>query len=277
MLSEKPPLLQVQGLTKRFDVPGRAARVAVDALDFSLRAGEALGLVGESGSGKSTTAALVARLADADAGRILLRGTDIAAVPARSAARAPWRGEIQMVFQDPLDSLDPRATAREAIADPLRRLRGLRGAALAAAVRDAADRSQIASTLLDRRPHELSGGQAARVGIARAIAPAPALLILDEPTSALDVSVQVGVLQLLEQLRRDSGMAYLFISHDLQVVRLLCERVLVMHEAHIVEQGPTEQVLARPAHPYTAALAAALPKLPLLPEHAPAHRVSAVP
>jgi len=267
----KPPLLEVRHLRKGFALPASARGLAlpwrrprpqvlaVDDVGFDIRRGEALGLVGESGSGKSTTASLVARLADADGGEILFDGDDIASVPARSAARAPWRARIQMVFQDPGDSLDPRANAFEAIAAPLRRLEALRGVELRRRVLRAAERAQLPQSLLGHFPHQLSGGQAARVGIARAIALAPALLILDEPTSALDVSIQVGILQLLDELRRESGMAYLFVSHDLQVVRLLCQRVLVMHRGRVVERGDTAQVLDHPAHPYTAALAAAVP------------------
>lgn len=228
-------------------------------MSFELAHGEALGLVGESGSGKSTTASLVARLADPDRGEILFEGEDIARTPARHAARAPWRARIQMVFQDPVDSLDPRARAFDAIAAPLRVIAGLRGPALQQRVHRAAERARLPRSLLDHYPHQLSGGQAARVGIARALALEPALLILDEPTSALDVSVQIGILQLLDELRRDSGMGYLFVSHDLQVVRLLCQRVLVMRHGRVVESGRTAQVFDHPAHPYSAALAAALP------------------
>lgn len=284
-MSTNPPLLQVRNLRKAFGLrtqlagwrlpwqPTRRELLAVDDVSFELARGEALGLVGESGSGKSTTAALVARLADPDQGQILFEGEDIAATPARHAARAPWRPRIQMVFQDPADSLDPRASTFDAIAAPLRVLAGLRGAALVQRVHRAAERAQLPRALLASYPHQLSGGQAARVGIARAIALEPALLILDEPTSALDVSVQIGVLQLLDELRRDSGMGYLFVSHDLQVVRLLCQRVLVMQKGRVVECGTTAQVFDRPAHPYSATLAAALPSLgpPMRDPHAHAH------
>ncbi|MDM0059068.1 ABC transporter ATP-binding protein [Variovorax fucosicus] len=269
------PLLQVRHLRKSFALPAaprtwalpwgrqRPSVLAVTDVSFDLVRGEALGLVGESGSGKSTTASLVARLADPDGGQILFEGEDIARTPARQAAHSAWRARIQMVFQDPGDSLDPRASAFDAIAAPLRRLRALRGAALQQSVHRAAERAQLPRTLLGHYPHQLSGGQAARVGIARAIALEPALLILDEPTSALDVSVQIGVLQLLDALRRDSGMGYLFVSHDLQVVRLLCQRVLVMQHGRVVESGPTAQVFDHPVHPYAAALAAAVPRFEL--------------
>lgn len=259
-------LLQVLDLRKSFRQPWRpgaaaSAPPAVDGVSFSLGSGEALGLVGESGSGKSTTALLVARLLDADAGRILLEGEDLAGVPVKRAARAHWRGRVQMVFQDPGESLPPAATAFEAIAMPLQRLRGFSGQQLARAVHAAAEAARLPAALLQRYPHQLSGGQAARVGIARALAPEPSLLILDEPTSALDVSVQVGILQLLDRLRSERGLSYLFISHDLQVVRLLCQRTVVMRNGLVVESGATQEVLANPRQAYTRQLVAAIPRL----------------
>lgn len=266
----REPLLEVRHLRKSFPVPGKAparwlsrartARLqAVDDVSFEIGRGEALGLVGESGCGKSTVAGLIARLDDPDSGEIRFKGEDLARWPARKAAHAPWRTDIQMVFQDPGDSLDPRLNAFDAIAAPLRRLKGLAGDALRRRVHAAAEHARLPAALLARRPHQLSGGQAARVGIARAVALEPALLILDEPTSALDVSIQVGILRLLDELRRELGIGYLFVSHDLQVVRLLCQRVLVMYLGRLVEAGETAQVLDHPAHPYAAALASAAP------------------
>src|SRR6202043_3835796 len=175
--------------------------------------------------------------------------------------RVTQRSGIQMVFQDAGESLNPRFTAFQAIADPMRRLSRLRGSALAERVREAAGLAGLPDELLGRFPHQLSGGQKARVGIARAIAVEPRLMILDEPTAALDVSVQVVILQLLESLKRRLGMGYLFVSHDLNVVRLLCDRVLVMYLGKIVESGPVETVFGSPAHPYTKALVAAIPSL----------------
>jgi len=166
-----------------------------------------------------------------------------------------------MVFQDAGESLNPRFTAFQVIADPLRRLTRLRGAALAARVHQVAGLAGLPNELLGRFPHQLSGGQKARVGIARAIAVEPGLLILDEPTAALDVSVQVVILQLLDDLKRRLGMSYLFVSHDLNVVRLLCDRVLIMYLGKIVESGSVDAVFDRPAHPYTKALVAAIPSL----------------
>ena len=180
--------------------------------------------MGESGSGKSTLSRLVCRLLDPDDGDIVFDGESIARIPAREFHKAPQRRDIQIVFQDPNDSLNPRYTAFDSIAHPLRRLEGLRdGSALTTRVRDAADRAGLPMDLLQRFPHQLSGGQKARVGIARAVAPRPRLMILDEPTAALDVSVQAVILQLLDRLRREEGIGLLFVSHDLNVVRMLCD------------------------------------------------------
>ena len=263
-------LLDVRDLVARYPLPGllsfgglvtrRRWLQAVDGVSFTLARGEALGLVGESGCGKSTLVSLLARLSDPLSGRIVFDGNDLARHAAAQAAQAPWRRRVQMVFQDPHDSLDPRKTAFDAIADPLRSLLGLRGDALRRQVLETASRVQLGTDLLQRRPHELSGGQAARVGIARALAPGPELLILDEPTAALDVSVQAGVLALLDRLRRELRLSIVFVSHDLGVVRLLCERVLVMREGRIVDEGPAGELFDQPRNPYTAALAAAIPR-----------------
>lgn len=234
---------------------------AVDGISFSIARGESVGLVGESGCGKSTTSAMVMRLLDATSGSIRFKGQELTAVPAGRFARSPLRRELQMVFQDPHESLNPRSTAAQSIADPLLRLEGMGDpAAIRARVEALADQVGLPRDLLDRLPHQLSGGQKARVGIARAIATKPELLILDEPTAALDVSVQVVILQLLQQLKRELGMSYLFVSHDLNVVRLLCDRVLVMYLGKIVEQGPAAEVFADPKHPYTQALISAIPQ-----------------
>lgn len=257
------PLLEVRDLVKEF--PGRngaAAFRAVDGIGFTVHEGESLGLVGESGCGKSTTSAMVMRLLDPSSGLIRFAGTDIGAEPARRFAGHPLRGKLQMVFQDPTDSLNPRWTAARSIADPLHRMGGLGGAAARARVEELAGRVGLPVDLLDRFPHQLSGGQKARVGIARAIALDPKLVILDEPTAALDVSVQAVVLNLLADLKAELGMSYLFISHDLNVVRLVCDRVMVMRSGRIVEEGATERILANPADPYTRALLDAIPHPP---------------
>jgi len=264
-------LLEVDNLSKRFSVqtegrwlrPNRARPQvhAVDDVSFTIAEGETVGLVGESGCGKSTLVRLVARLLDPSDGQIRFAGSDISIVAARRFGRLPTRAQIQMVFQDATDALNPRFTAFDAIADPLRRLKRLGGATLQTEVTRAARLCGLSEELLGRFPHQLSGGQKARVGIARAIAVEPRLLILDEPTSALDVSVQVIILRLLQDLQRRIGLGYLFVSHDLNVIRLLCDRVLVMYSGRIVESGPTDVVLTTPAHPYTAALVSAIPNM----------------
>jgi peptide/nickel transport system ATP-binding protein len=233
---------------------------AVDGISFTINRGESVGLVGESGCGKSTTSTMIMRLIDHTDGGIVFNGEDIGAIPAKRFARLPQRKRIQMVFQDPTDSLNPRFTAARAIADPILRLGDIKGRnAVRERCEELARRVGLPIDLLDRFPHQLSGGQKARVGIARAIALDPDLVILDEPTAALDVSVQAVVLNLLQELKESLGMSYLFVSHDLNVVRLLCDRVIVMQSGRIVEQGPTEQVLFAPAADYTRELLAAIP------------------
>src|SRR5271167_868066 len=225
---------------------------AVGGISFEVKRGESVGLVGESGCGKSTTSMMVMRLIDKTSGTITFGGEDIGAIPAKQFAVLPARKRIQMVFQDPTDSLNPRFTAVRAIADPLMRLGGLKGRdALRARCEELARQVGLPLELLDRFPHQLSGGQKARVGIARAIALRPELVILDEPTAALDVSVQAVVLNLLADLKAMLGMSYLFVSHDLNVVRLLCDRVIVMRAGQIVEQGTSAEVLGSPKTEYT--------------------------
>lgn len=255
------PLLRVERLHKRFPVAGRrgAWLHAVHDVSLEIGRGESLGLVGESGCGKSTLVRLLARLLDPSEGRILFDGEDLAQIPATRFARSVRRPEIQMVFQDPTDSLNPRYTAFETIAEPLALLTGMRAAEARARVEEVAAQVGLAPELLLRYPHQLSGGQKARVGIARALAVRPRLLILDEPTAALDVSVQAVVLQLLAQLRVELGLSYLFVSHDLNVVRLLTDRVAVMYLGKLVESGPSEAVFRNPHHPYTQALVSAIP------------------
>ena len=253
------PLLQVDRLSRRFKVAGGGVLHAVDDVSFSLAPGESLGLVGESGCGKSTLVRLLARLLDASDGRIVFDGEDLAATPVARFAGAPQRAAIQMVFQDPTDSLNPRFTARETIAEPLGLLTGQRGAEAQARVDEVAEQVGLPQALLSRYPHQLSGGQKARVGIARALAPRPRLLILDEPTAALDVSVQAVVLQLLDRLRRELGLTVLFVSHDLNVVRLLTDRVAVMYLGKLIELGRSDEVFRAPGHPYTQALVSAIP------------------
>jgi peptide/nickel transport system ATP-binding protein len=236
---------------------------AVDGISFSIACGESVGLVGESGCGKSTTSMMVMRLIDKTSGQIVFAGDDIGEIPAREFATLPLRKKIQMVFQDPTDSLNPRFTAARAIADPLLRLGGIPRDAVRGRCEELALQVGLPLNLLDRFPHQLSGGQKARVGIARAIALKPELVILDEPTAALDVSVQAVVLNLLQDLKDSLGMSYLFVSHDLNVVRLLCDRVIVMKSGQIVEQGATERVMSAPEANYTRDLLSAIPHPPL--------------
>ncbi len=259
MADHPTPLLRVERLSKRFNVGRKAQLHAVDDVSFVLMPGESLGLVGESGCGKSTLARLLARLLDPSDGRIVFDGEGIDATSATTFARSPLRGAIQMVFQDPTDSLNPRFTARDTIAEPLALLTDSRGAAAQQRVDEVAQQVGLAPELLARYPHQLSGGQKARVGIARALAPNPRLLILDEPTAALDVSVQAVVLQLLARLRRELGLTLLFVSHDLNVVRLLTDRVAVMYLGKVMELGASDAVFQAPKHPYTQALVSAIP------------------
>lgn len=256
-------LLEATKLAKFYPVKGgaRGARLhAVDEVDLVIGAGESVGLVGESGCGKSTMVRLLARLVDPTSGTIALSGRDITDVSQARFVRSPDRARIQVVFQDPTESLNPSFRVFRAIADPLRRLLGLRDARdIDARVRRASELVGLPTEFLQRYPHQLSGGQRARVGIARAIVVEPSLLILDEPTSALDVSVQAVVLKLLAELRERLGMSYLFVSHDLNVVRLLCSRVAVMYLGKIIEVGSTEALFTDPRHPYTAGLVASIP------------------
>ncbi|MGI4801628.1 MAG: ATP-binding cassette domain-containing protein [Janthinobacterium lividum] len=248
-------LLEITGVTKSFE-----ATKAVDDVSFAIPPGGSLGLVGESGSGKSTLSRLVSRLIDPDAGDIIFQGEAIGSIPTRDFHRTPQRRQIQIVFQDPHDSLNPRDTAFDSIAHPLRRLEGLRdGHALTARVRDSAVRAGLPLELLDRFPHQLSGGQKARIGIARAVAPRPRLLVLDEPTAALDVSIQAVILQLLDRLRREDGIGLLFVSHDLNVVRMLCDDLVVLQGGRVVEAGSAKAIFQAPAAAYTRELLAAIP------------------
>src|SRR3954466_15503294 len=263
-------------LTRRGPAPEPDVFRAVDGISFTVNRGESVGLVGESGCGKSTTSTMVMRLIDKTDGTIMFDGEDIGEIPAKQFAKLPMRRRIQMVFQDPTDSLNPRFTAARAIADPILRLSDIRGRdAIRARCEELALQVGLPVELLDRFPHQLSGGQKARVGIARAFALKPDLIILDEPTAALDVSVQAVVLNLLQDLKESLGMSYLFVSHDLNVVRLLCDRVIVMKAGKIVEEGPTERVLFAPEAQYPRDLLAAIPHPTFALAQADAARVAA--
>ncbi|MBK9519353.1 MAG: ABC transporter ATP-binding protein [Anaeromyxobacter sp.] len=260
-------MLQVTELTRTFAAGGSPWRptrtAAVDGVSFSVRRGEVVALVGASGSGKSTIARLLLRLDEPDGGRILLDGRDVLAEEPRGASLA-YRRRVQLVFQDPFASLNPVHTVAHHLERPLLR-HGLAGGARSGS---AALRRRLAALLdtvgltpagdfLDRHPASLSGGQRQRVAIARALAVEPDLLVADEPTSMLDVSIRTGVLNLLARLKRERGLAVLLITHDLASARYLADRILVLQQGRVVEEGPSRALLAAPSHPYTRALLAA--------------------
>ncbi|MET0443801.1 MAG: ATP-binding cassette domain-containing protein [Pseudorhodoplanes sp.] len=255
-------MLTVEAVEKTFHTRGwgKAPFTAVSNVGFELKRSESLGIVGESGSGKSTLGRMISRLIDPTRGRILFEGTDISAISPSAFVHRPERRRIQHVFQDTSENLTPHMTAFAAIADPLHRLMGLKD--VGERVRKLATNVALSAELLERYPHQLSGGQKARVGIARALASEPSLLILDEPTAALDVSVQAAILKLLHGLRGDLGLSYLLITHDIEVVRLMCERVIIMRHGRIVERGDTHAVLAAPQTEYGRELMAAVPRFP---------------
>ncbi len=258
------PLLLVRGLTKHFGKPaglfGKAGPVvrAVDGVDFALRKGETLGIVGESGCGKSTTSRLIMALVEPTAGEVIFDGEHVG--PGGLALKE-YRRQVQMVFQDSYASLNPRLTIAESIGFAPR-VHGLAQAATRMRVRDLLDAVGLApDQFAQRYPHELSGGQRQRVNIARALALRPRLIILDEPVSALDKSVEAQVLNLLVDVKAQFDLSYLFISHDLNVVQFIADRVLVMYLGQVVEIGPVDSIYDAPAHPYTTALLASRPSM----------------
>jgi len=276
------PLLQVQGLGRRFDLPRRRmwqAATALQALSdvsFTLHAGRSLGIVGESGSGKSTLARLVMALDTPTDGQVLFKGVDVH--QAQGAALRQLRSGFQMVFQDPYGSLDPRQKVLAIVAEPLKTLRqptdgsasgqaelGQRAggkAELRERAAEALSEVGLRTADLDKYPHEFSGGQRQRIAIARALITRPALIVADEPVSALDVSVQAQVLNLMMDLQERHGLSYLLISHDLAVVNLMCDDVLVLQSGRVVDQGATTQIFNNVGHPYTRALISAIPGHP---------------
>ena len=252
------PLLRLTDLSVTYRGRFRAIAVrAAEGVNLHVGAGEVLGLVGESGSGKSTVARAVTGLLAPTAGSVHIGDADITRVRGRAAKAL--RRRIGVVFQDPLSSLNPRTTVGESVATPLRLHKAVRSSEVDGRVAELLSSVQLSPSLAGRYPHELSGGQRQRACIARALALRPDLLAADEPTSALDVTIQARVLDLLRDLRREFGFACLFISHDLAVIEQLADRVAVMHRGHVVEQGPTKEVLTAPAHPYTQRLLSAAP------------------
>jgi peptide/nickel transport system ATP-binding protein len=258
-------LLDVRALGKRYPLPRAhpfapaTTLTALDDVSFTLNAGKTLGIVGESGSGKSTLARLVMALEAPSVGQVLLEGRDLHAL-GRDELRLARR-HFQMVFQDPYSSLDPRMTVARTVAEPLEQLEHLPSAERrerAAAMLDAVGLN--AATDLDKYPHEFSGGQRQRIAIARALVTQPKLIVADEPVSALDVSVQAQVLNLMQDLQERFGLAYLFISHDLAVVDLVCDELIVLQHGRVVERGPTDEVLNAPQQPYTRRLIEAAPR-----------------
>ena len=270
-------LIEVRNLTKVFahaESPfggkSRADVRAVDDVSLDIRAGETLGLVGESGSGKSTLGRLILRLIEPTSGTVSFEGRDLLA--ARRAEMRRLRRDMQIIFQDPFASLDPRYKVEDIIAEPMlihkdssrdsrQRLSGRAKLDLAGRVSELLRAVGLDESARSRYPHEFSGGQRQRIGIARALALRPKFIVCDEPVSALDVSVGAQIVNLLQQLQRDFGLTYLFISHSMPVVRYLCTRIAVMSRGKLVEIGDTEQITSRPGHPYTRTLLAAIPEL----------------
>jgi peptide/nickel transport system ATP-binding protein/oligopeptide transport system ATP-binding protein len=260
-LARGEELLRVEGLTKHFPIKRRLLRPpgtirAVEDVSFSLAVGETLGLVGESGCGKSTVARTVMRLLEPTSGRILFKGQDISRFT--RAQLRPVRREMQVIFQDPFASLNPRMTVHDIVGEPLR-IHGLWRDGGPARVSELLEMVGLSPEHGHRYPHEFSGGQRQRVGVARALALNPQLVILDEPVSALDVSIQAQVINLLRQLQDELELSYLFIAHDLSVVRHISDRVAVMYLGKIVEMAPRDQVYGHATHPYTQALLSAVP------------------
>jgi peptide/nickel transport system ATP-binding protein len=251
-------VLEARGLSVRYGSGSKALTAVVEA-DLAVPRGGTLGLVGESGCGKSTVARALVGLAPVVAGRVELDGADCSSQAARSAAR--YRRRVQMVFQDPFSSLNPRLSVGELLDEALSAGAGGSRSVRASGRRRLIDLVGLPASSAERYPHQFSGGQRQRVAIARALAVGPEVVILDEVTSALDVSVQATVLNLLRDLQRELGLSYLFISHDLSVVRLMSDRVAVMYLGRVVEQAPVDRFFAEPAHPYSAALMSSIPSL----------------
>ncbi|HHV07808.1 MAG TPA: ATP-binding cassette domain-containing protein [Firmicutes bacterium] len=251
-------LIDVKNLKKYFDVGDGAKLHAIDDVSFSINKGETLGLVGESGCGKSTTGRVMLRLLPPTGGQVIFEGQDVLKANAQQMKRL--RQKMQMIFQDPYSCLNPRKTVRQIIAEPLLVQRVLKGRALWAKVDDLMAETGITPEIADKYPHELDGGRRQRVGITRALALEPNFIVCDEPVSALDVSIQAQIINLLKELQEKMGLTYLFISHDLSVVKHISDRILVMYLGCIVEEADSEELFRNPQHPYTQALLSAIPQ-----------------
>jgi len=263
-VSSSAPLLEVTDLVKHFPIKagvlfdrevGRVA--AVDGVSFTVAKGETLGIVGESGSGKSTLCRTVLRLIEPTSGSVRFEGRQLVGLGQRQMR--PLRRDMQMIFQDPFSSLNPRKRVEQIVGAPLK-LHGIAsGAGLKREVQELLDRVGLSPEHYSRYPHEFSGGQRQRIGIARALATRPKLILADEPVSALDVSIQAQIINLLSDLQRELGLAYVFVAHDIGVVRHVSDRIAVMHDGKIVEQGPADRVCSSPADDYTKKLLSAVP------------------
>jgi peptide/nickel transport system ATP-binding protein len=270
------PLLVIDRVSKQYRLPREhllSSAPVVQALDdvsFTLQPGRSLGIVGESGSGKSTLARLVMALEAPTHGRVILDGEDLNTLSPAELRRT--RSKVQMVFQDPYGSLDPRRTVGQTVAEPLAVLHGASRSEQRARAAEALEAVGLRAADLAKYPHEFSGGQRQRIAIARALITRPKLIVADEPVSALDVSVQAQVLNLMQDLQDQFGVTYLFISHDLSVVDLVCDEVVVLQAGRIVEQGPPARLFQRPEHPYTQRLLAAVPGLVPPPDQGDAPR-----
>jgi oligopeptide transport system ATP-binding protein len=263
-MSGGEPLLEVTDLVKHFPVKRgilverEVDRVrAVDGISFSIPRGQTLGLVGESGSGKSTACRAVLQLLEPTSGSVRFEGEEIAGLSRRRMR--PLRRQMQMVFQDPQASLNPRKRVGQIVGNPLKLQGAASGSRLRTQVQELLERVGLSPEHYDRYPHEFSGGQRQRIGIARAIALKPKLIVADEPVSALDVSIQAQIVNLLDDLQDELGLTYLFVAHDIGVVRHIADRIAVMHDGRIVEQGSADQVCERPSDDYTKQLLAAVP------------------
>lgn len=256
-MADKKIILEVQNLTKYFDTP-KGKLHAVDGVNFTIEEGKTLGIVGESGCGKSTTGRTILKLLEPTAGKIIFDGEDITGYS--RAKMRPLRTKMQLIFQDPFSSLDPRQSIMQLISEPIKEHKLLHGKdAIEKRTLELMDIVGLARRFLNSYPHELDGGRRQRIGIARALAVNPKLIICDEPVSALDVSIQAQILNLLKQLQRDIGLTYIFITHDLSVVKYFSDDIAVMYLGQMVEKATSDDIFANPTHPYTQALLSAIP------------------